>query len=440
MPQSDENTHSNNNKEHPIMLSSDDEFEQRRTGETMKKRQKLTEDANIESLPYDSSEQVSQPDDVIAEPVSEEEEQAKSIAAALFIQTGLSVTQAYAIAHKLYEVRSPIYQSKKLNKYRQYTQFARNATDQWSLLIMEIFTNLLAPLAQDRITSTKGKSRTDKHTELVESWVSSLQRHPVKLHHHGEHFLIDSQWKQLKNSFKLLRLGSKVDSKIRHNVENYLYGVAQAYQFPGKTFKPTACFTLLGQRPIYFDKDQIEATLAGLNEPQKRTIRRLYMQTKVQTAFEDEGLTFEREKFIRLDNLPQRRYYIDFVFKFNDGSVFVEVDERQHKDRPASEESIRGINIRSAMDRDNYLKPIMLLRFNPDEYTATGAMLTLEQRIAKLVDFLKLWTFASQSKSLQLKYMFYDTDDNNHLNALRDVHYDVVAASCVVRECTCCRR
>jgi hypothetical protein len=98
----------------------------------------------------------------------------------------------------------------------------------------------------------------------------------------------------------------------------------------------------------------------------------------------------------------------DFVFKFVDRIVILEVDENQHKSYPEECEKIRMLNITQSFGGI----PVFWIRYNPDDFKTLNekrkSTITQNAKEQHLIDWLK-WSFQREMKNLgEVVYLFYD--------------------------------
>jgi hypothetical protein len=125
-----------------------------------------------------------------------------------------------------------------------------------------------------------------------------------------------------------------------------------------------------------------------------------------------------------VDGCSQRRP--DLLCDFGDQVIIVEVDEGQHEKYDCSCENKRLMEI----SRDCSHRPIVFIRFNPDQYRvdgklvrrpwavnkATGLLIVSEKNLKewnKRLDVLKsqieYWTTNKTDKTVELIELFYDS-------------------------------
>jgi hypothetical protein len=98
----------------------------------------------------------------------------------------------------------------------------------------------------------------------------------------------------------------------------------------------------------------------------------------------------------------------DFVFKFDDHIVILEVDENQHTTYPQECEKIRMFNITQSFGG----VPVFWIRYNPDDFKTSGAKkkskIVQNKREQHLINCLK-WSFQREMQNLgEVLYLFYD--------------------------------
>lgn len=121
----------------------------------------------------------------------------------------------------------------------------------------------------------------------------------------------------------------------------------------------------------------------------------------------------------RAKNKDKKCARIDFLIRVEGGYVLLEVDEHQHNatcyavDGPGGIERIK--KIMEAMRRDGIRLPILVIRYNPHQYTIDGVPKDPPkgQRMDKLLDDIKSMDLTDKP-SFQIEYRYYDaiTDAN----------------------------
>ena len=118
---------------------------------------------------------------------------------------------------------------------------------------------------------------------------------------------------------------------------------------------------------------------------------------------------------------------IDFVLEHRDqqgtfGLIFLEVDEHQHKWNMLSCEISRMSKIIESLRVDGNMLPIRFVRYNPDAFTVNGAKMKMKQdeRHRMLLQTLTATVF---ERPFGVKYLFYDSDENERPCVLKDSDY-----------------
>jgi len=105
----------------------------------------------------------------------------------------------------------------------------------------------------------------------------------------------------------------------------------------------------------------------------------------------------------------------DFTWNCGTHYVFLEVDERQHKDRLCECEQARMVNVTQGMGL-----PCLWVRFNPDEYTGPQSRWRERERLDYLVRYMRQLVCtpvppAGPHETLRVVHLFFDDFDTRLL-------------------------
>ena len=128
-----------------------------------------------------------------------------------------------------------------------------------------------------------------------------------------------------------------------------------------------------------------------------------------------------------ISDIKKSNSRIDFVLEHRDqqgtfGLIFLEVDEHQHKWNMLSCEISRMSKIIESLRVDGNMLPIRFVRYNPDAFTVNGAKMKMKQdeRHRMLLQTLTATVF---ERPFGVKYLFYDSDENERPCVLKDSDY-----------------
>lgn len=121
------------------------------------------------------------------------------------------------------------------------------------------------------------------------------------------------------------------------------------------------------------------------------------------------------EKNEKTEKKEKKRARIDFVIRVKGGYVFLEVDERQHKDKSYVDDGPGGMKrmrkIIESMRLSGIQEPIFVIRYNPHQYTINGAPDEQnppnENDLRELIHKIKSMDLTSEPL-FQIEYYYYD--------------------------------
>ena len=109
-------------------------------------------------------------------------------------------------------------------------------------------------------------------------------------------------------------------------------------------------------------------------------------EERVLSFLESTGLEFQREATVWFGRAQRHCARVDFVVPFEDRLVYVEVDEFQHVDYGQRKDLERTWHL-----FETCLKPLHLIRLNPDQFTVNGRRhnILCSQRMELLLEAIK---------------------------------------------------
>jgi Holliday junction resolvase len=139
--------------------------------------------------------------------------------------------------------------------------------------------------------------------------------------------------------------------------------------------------------------------------------KRVRKEIQIKDLFDKAGIEYDTHD--KIYNGSCLRYRPDFVFKYNDRFIIVEVDEDQHKRYPCECDQIRMINL----CQDFGGAPVVFIRFNPDKYKSFDGKLKkskIDKRFPDLLKYIDIIKHMPVSSILTVAYLFYDGYDPDH--------------------------
>lgn len=158
-------------------------------------------------------------------------------------------------------------------------------------------------------------------------------------------------------------------------------------------------------------------------------------ENKIKKLLIKNDISFERETIINygcFDSGNKHRAFIDFVLYRKDCTILLECDENQHKyGRTASCDMKRmGLVITAIRYTENTL-PILFLRYNPHNFknNYVSQKVSTNDKQECLIKFLN--EYQPSTKDLEIKYLFYDTEDGTPI-ICKTPEYNDLMKLCVI--------
>lgn len=132
-----------------------------------------------------------------------------------------------------------------------------------------------------------------------------------------------------------------------------------------------------------------------------------------------------RINLCNLDSTDKQCAIIDIIIEKENGLIYLEVDEKQHKQYGISHDVHRMCNIMKAIREQGIEIPVLWIRYNPHGYKVNNIKMEQEysNRYLKLLEVINIWE-PFDDIDIEIQYMFYDSiiDDNNQISL--SIHQD----------------
>jgi len=168
----------------------------------------------------------------------------------------------------------------------------------------------------------------------------------------------------------------------------------------------------------------------GMIHSEDRVRKRKKQEALIAQVLTKNNIPYTREHTVTykcISDISNSNSRIDFVLEHRDqqgtfGLIFLEVDEHQHKWNMLSCEISRMSKIIESLRVDGNMLPIRFVRYNPDAFTVNGTKMKLqrEERHRMLLQTLTATVF---ERPFGVKYLFYDSDENERPCVLKDSDY-----------------
>lgn len=168
---------------------------------------------------------------------------------------------------------------------------------------------------------------------------------------------------------------------------------------------------------------------------EKGQLRQKKQEFRVEKKLDYYNINYKREHVIKFQCLTSSNKFakIDFLILKNNSVIFLEVDENQHKFGygNASCDLKRMMLVSEALAYEGNTLKVLWLRYNPNCYKINNIKQNIikEEREDKLIKFINNW---KPKNDFELKYMYYDLNENNNLVLFDDPEYDEYIKTLVI--------
>ncbi len=158
--------------------------------------------------------------------------------------------------------------------------------------------------------------------------------------------------------------------------------------------------------------------------------RQKKQEERVAKLLTSHGIDFKREHHVSFSCWGGTWARTDFIVVHQGGVLIIEVDEYQHEGYGVVCDVARMGELFQAFLIDGNTLPVAIIRYNPHAFTIDGCARKVlkKDRERRLAEVIKGWQFSS-SGSLQVQYMYYDTEGGD-LTIWKDPLYPDTMKQC----------